>query len=176
MDIDWQSLFVPSGSLLEIFVRGTVVYVCLFLAMRFLPKREVGGMGPADILVIVLIADAVQNAMGGEYHSITEGLLLVATIFGWATAIDWIDYRFPRLHLAASQPKLIIHKGRLLHENMKRDKISEDEVMAQLRIHGLEGPGDVEKAYLEGDGHFSVLRRSKEPVRGGDSRQSRAIS
>lgn len=163
-EIDWHRLLVPSGSLAEIVVRGTIVYLALFVAMRFLPRREIGGMGAADILMIVIIADAVQDAMSGGYESITEGLLLVGVIFGWSTFIDWLDYKFPGLHIAEARPKLIISKGRLLHENMKRDKLSEEEVMAQLRMHGLDSPADVEAAYLEGDGHVSVLRRGKKPV------------
>jgi uncharacterized membrane protein YcaP (DUF421 family) len=163
-EIDWHRLFVPSGSLAEIVIRGTAVYMALFVAMRLLPRREIGGMGAADILVIVIIADAVQNAMSGEYESITEGLLLVAVIFAWSTLIDWLDYKFPDLHIAEARPKLIIRNGKLLHENMRRDKLSEDEVLAQLRQHGIDSPADVEKAYLEGDGHFSVLRRGKKPI------------
>ncbi len=160
-DIDWEALWVPSGSLAEIAIRGTIVYLALFLTMRFLPRRELGGVGPADILVVVIIADAVQNAMAGEYHSITEGLLLAAVIFGWATAIDWLDYRFPQLHLAEARPKLLISKGQLLRRNMRRDRITEDEVLAQLRLHGVESPAEVEAAYIEGSGHFSVLTRRR---------------
>jgi uncharacterized membrane protein YcaP (DUF421 family) len=163
-EIDWHRLLVPSGSLAEVVVRGTVVYLSLFVAMRFLPRREIGGMGAADILMIVIIADAVQNAMSGGYESITEGLLLVAVIFAWSTFIDWLDYKLPHLHIAEARPKLIISKGKLMHENMRKDKLSEDEVMAQLRMHGLDSPADVEAAYLEGDGHFSVMRRGKKPV------------
>jgi uncharacterized membrane protein YcaP (DUF421 family) len=163
-EIDWEHLLVPSGSLVEIAIRGTFVYLALFVAMRFLPRREIGGMGAADLLMIVIIADAVQQAMSGAYESITEGLLLVAVIFFWSTLIDWVDYKFPDLHIAEARPKLIIRKGKLLHDNMKRDKLSEDEVMAQLRMHGIDSPADVEAAYLEGDGHFSVLRRGKKPI------------
>ncbi|MDQ3025554.1 MAG: DUF421 domain-containing protein [Pseudomonadota bacterium] len=160
-DLDWEALWVPSGSLVEIAIRGTVVYLALFLAMRFLPRRELGGVGPADILVIVIIADAVQEAMAGGYQSITEGLLLAAVIFAWATAIDWLDYRFPQLRLAEAKPKLLISKGRLLPRNMRRDRITEEEVLAQLRQHGVESPSEVEAAYIEGNGHFSVLTRRK---------------
>lgn len=165
-DLDWESLWTPSGSLLEIVIRGTVVYLALFLAMRLLPRREMGGVGPADILVIVIIADALQDAMAGGYRSITEGLLLAAVIFAWATAIDWLDYRFPQLHLAEAKPKLLISKGQLLLRNMRRDRITEDEVLAQLRQHGVESPSEVEAAYIEGNGQFSVLTRRKR-TRGG---------
>ena len=80
-EIDWSKLAIPGGSLAEMFVRGTVIYLVLFLVMRFLPRRTMGGVGPSDLLIVVLIADAVQNAMAGGYQSLTEGLLLAAVIF-----------------------------------------------------------------------------------------------
>ena len=164
-EVDWNELLVPSGSLAEIAIRGTVIYAALFAAMRFLPRREIGGVGPSDILVIVLIADAVQNGMAGEYRSITEGILLVGVIFFWATVIDWLDYRFPGLHLAEAKPVAVIRDGRFLHENMKRDMLSEDELMAQLRGHGLDSPRNVVAAYIEGDGKLSILLRGGETLR-----------
>jgi uncharacterized membrane protein YcaP (DUF421 family) len=84
MGIDWEKLLVPSGSLAEIVIRGTVIYLALFAAVRLLPRRTVGSLGSSDLLVLVVIADAVQNGMAGEYRSITEGLALAGTIFGWA--------------------------------------------------------------------------------------------
>src|SRR6476659_1641776 len=98
-DVDWHQLFHPSRPLLETVVRGTIVYLSLFLAMRFLPRRTIGATGPSDLLVIVLIADAVQQGMAGEYKSVTEALLLAGVIFGWAMLIDFLDARFPRLQL-----------------------------------------------------------------------------
>ncbi|MEO7742968.1 MAG: YetF domain-containing protein [Usitatibacter sp.] len=157
MDIDWQALFVPSGSLAEIAIRGTVLYLVLFAAFRFLPRRAIGAMGASDLLVLVLIADAVQNGMAGEYRSITEGVLLAAVIIGWATFIDWLDYRFPQWHLASAEALPIVVDGKLLHANMRREQITEDEVMSQLRLHGQDSPRAVSKAYLEGDGRVSVM-------------------
>lgn len=164
-DLDWSSLFVPAESLAEIFVRGTVVYLVLFAAMRLLPPRTIGALGPSDLLVVVLIADAVQNAMAGGYKSITEGLLLAAVIFGWATLIDYLDYRFPQWNLAAARPKELVRNGQLLRGNMAREQVTEDEVMSQLREHGLASPRDVVVAYLEGDGHFSVVVRGGRPLK-----------
>lgn len=161
LGIDWAGLFVPSGSLAEIVVRGTVIYLVLFVAMRLLPRREIGGMGAADILVVVLIADAVQNGMSGEYRSVTEGVLLAAVIFGWASLIDWLDYRFPHWHLAEAKEIPLIRNGQLLRRNMARDHITEEEILAQLRMHGIEGTEDVAAAYLEGDGRLSVILRGK---------------
>ena len=161
-DVDWAKLFVPNLPLLEVFIRGSVIYLALFAVMRFLPRREVGGLGAADILVIVLIADAVQNGMSGQYESITEGLLLALTIFGWASLIDWLDFRFPALRLAEGPPLMVVRNGRMLRRNMDREQVTEDEVMAQLRQHGFEKLEDVASAYIEGDGQFSVLGKRRD--------------
>lgn len=164
--VDWSKLFVPSGSIVEIVIRGTVIYLMLFAAMRLLPRRQVGGLVAADLLIVVLIADALQNAMAGNYHSITEGVVLAAVIFTWAYLIDWLDYKFPHLNIAAAGPLPVVRNGRFLHRNMAREQVSEDEVLSALRLHGLESIANVAAAYIEGDGRFSVLLRQgrKPPV------------
>lgn len=80
---DWGALFSIGVQPLELVVRGTAMYWFLFLLFRFVLRRDVGSIGIADVLLLVLIADAAQNAMAGSYESITEGCLLVATIVGW---------------------------------------------------------------------------------------------
>ena len=163
-EVDWSELFIPGGSLAAIAIRGTIIYLVLFTAMRFLPRRTIGQASASDLLIIVLIADAVQNAMADEYRSITEGVLLAAVIIGWALLIDWLDQRFPHLHISGGKELLLIEDGKLLRHNMSRQLITEDEVLAQLRQHGLESPAQVRKGYIEGDGHFSLLLRGGHPV------------
>jgi uncharacterized membrane protein YcaP (DUF421 family) len=157
--VDWSKLFVPSGSIVEIVIRGTLIYLLLFAAMRLLPRRQVGGLVAADLLIVVLIADALQNAMAGSYKSITEGIVLAAVIFGWAYVIDWLDYRFPHLNIAAAGPLPVVRNGRFMHRNMAREQVSEEEVLSALRLHGLDSTQNVATAYIEGDGRFSVLLR-----------------
>jgi uncharacterized membrane protein YcaP (DUF421 family) len=160
-EIDWNQMLVPSGSVLEIVVRGTMIYLVLFATMRCLPRRTIGGLGPADLLVVVLIADAVQNGMADSYESVTEAIALAFTIFGWATFIDWLDHRFPHWHLAEGRPLLIISNGQLIAPTLKRQRMTEDEVLSQLRQHGLDSPRNVVSAFLEGDGRISVLTRTE---------------
>ena len=85
VSVDWLELFVPTHSLAEMAIRGTLMYLALFAILRFMARRESGHFGPADLLVIVLIADAAQNALGAEYRSVTEGALLVLTIVAGIT-------------------------------------------------------------------------------------------
>jgi uncharacterized membrane protein YcaP (DUF421 family) len=161
-DIEWAKLFVPSGSLLEIVVRGTVLFLGLFLLLRAVPRRQIGTLGVSDLLVIVLIADAAQNGLAGEYKSITEGVALVATILFWNWAIDWLDYRFPALQINGRKPRLLVSEGRMMRRNMEEEEVSEDELMSHLRQHGVEDVKLVRKAYVESDGHISIIKASSQ--------------
>jgi uncharacterized membrane protein YcaP (DUF421 family) len=159
--MDWESLFVPGGSLLELLVRGTVLYLALFLMLRLLPRRQLGSLGVSDVLVVVLIADAAQNGLAGGYTSITEGVVLVATILFWDFAIDFLDQRYPQLHLNVGAPKLLVQNGRMIRRNMERENMSQEDLMSQLRQHGIEKLSAVRRAYAEGDGSISVIKSGR---------------
>src|SRR3569623_3669871 len=104
--LDWGEMFGLSMSPAELVVRGTAVYWFLFLIFRFVIRREVGAVGIADILVLVIVADASQNAMAGEYTSVTDGLILVSTLIGWNFLFDWMSFRFPPLRRFAEPSPL----------------------------------------------------------------------
>jgi uncharacterized membrane protein YcaP (DUF421 family) len=155
--IDWKTAFVPTIHLAEIFLRGSLIYLALFFALRFL-RRQAGGLSIADLLVVVLVADAAQNAMASEYKSITEGLLLVATIMFWDFVIDWFGHRFPRWEwLIRPGPLPLVKDGRVLWRNMRREMVTEEELMSQVRQQGAKDITQVKEAYLEGDGRISVI-------------------
>lgn len=160
--VDWRKAFVPELSVAEIFLRGTAVYFLLFAFLRVL-RRESGAIGITDLLVVVLIADAAQNAMAGEYVSITEGALLVGTIAVWDYTLDWLGYhsRFVARVLRPA-PLPLIRDGRMLRRNMEKELITEDELMSQLRQQGVGDAAEVGRAYLEGDGRISVVRRDSD--------------
>src|SRR3954468_22328544 len=152
-EVDWRKLFVPELPVLEVVIRGAIVYLLLFIVMRFFLRRRSGGLDLADILVVVLIADAVQNAMGSEYKSVTEGALLVFTIVSLDFALDWVGHRVPWLRrLTRPSPLLLIRNGRMIRRNMQREMITTEELMSQLRQQGIDDPAVVRCAYLEGDG------------------------
>ncbi|MFC4173487.1 DUF421 domain-containing protein [Microvirga sp. GCM10011540] len=159
MSIDWQEMLVPEHSLIEIFVRGTLMYIVLFSILRFFMKRQSGVIGIADLLVIVLIADAAQNAMANEYKSITEGTLLVLTIVFWNFALDWLGYHFPLIQRFTRPPPLqLIKDGQFLRRNMRQEMITTEELLSQLRQQGVKDQSQVKKAFIEGDGRISIIR------------------
>lgn len=160
----WESIFVPSLGIAEVMVRGTIMYLALFVIMRFLGRRQAGNFGPADLLVIVLIADAAQNALGKDYSSVTEGLALVLVIVFWQYTLDWLAWRFPSLRpILIAPPLKLIENGRLISSNLRKEMIPEDELMGQLREEGVDDVRDVKASYLEGDGRLSVLKHYNRP-------------
>ena len=160
VQIDWKSAFVPSLHLGEIILRGSITYLFLFLVLRFV-RRGAGAIGISDLLVVVLIADAAQNAMGSQYKSITEGVVLVGTIVLWDVLLDWLGYRFPVLRRFLRPNALILIKdGRLQKNNLRKQMITEDELLGELREQGVDSIENVKASYMEGDGHISVISRS----------------
>jgi uncharacterized membrane protein YcaP (DUF421 family) len=173
--IDWSKVFVPSVSPVEIVVRGTIVYLTLFALMRFVLKRESGTVGLADLLMVVLIADAAQNAMAAEYRSVTDGILLVSTLIFWNFALDWLGDRIPWIARVIHPPPLLLVKnGRMLRRNMRREYITEEELMTAVREAGVDNLAKVREACMEGDGRISVI--STEPERASRNDKNRAAT
>lgn len=163
--IDWQSVFAPTVNVLEIVFRGSVTYLLIFAAIRFF-RRDAGSLGTADLLLLVLVADAAQNAMAAQYTSITEGAVLIGTIFAWNFFLDWLAFRYPWAHrLLHGAPLLLIREGRILWKNMRQQLITRADLMEQLREQGLEGVAEVKRAFLEADGRLSVIKRKAEDER-----------
>ncbi len=161
LDVDWHSMFVPTESLIEIFIRGTLMYLGMFTLLRIF-RRQAGAVGIADLLVIVVIADAAQNGMAGDSKSITEALLLIITIVFWNYFLDFLSDKSAFFKsIIEAKELLLINNGKLFRENMKKEMISYEEIMSQLRQHGIEKISDVKKCCLESDGHFSILKKEK---------------
>jgi len=160
MNIDLAGIFTPETPPLEIILRGTVTYLALFVLLRVTSKRESGSVGVSDLLVIVLIADAAQNAMADDYKSVTDGILLVATIIFWSYALNWLGYHVAFIQrLVYPSPLPLIEGGQLNRRNMRRELITNDELMSQLRLQGIDSVEAVERAYLEGNGELSVVKK-----------------
>ncbi|MBR1302197.1 DUF421 domain-containing protein [Bradyrhizobium sp. AUGA SZCCT0042] len=140
-------------------LRGTVMYLSLFIILRFVMVRQTSTIGIADILVIVVIADAAQNGFAKEYKSITEGVVLVLTIVFWNLFLSWISYRFKIFERLLSPPPLpLIKNGKMNRHNMRQEFITEEELRGQLRQQGVSELAEVREACLEANGELSVIK------------------
>ena len=154
-----SKLFVPTVPLIEAFLRGTITYLSLFAILRLLAQRgAVASASLTDLLVLVLISEAAQNAVAADYTSIADGVILVAIVVFWSYAVDWLSYRFrPIRRFAYPRPEKLIDNGEFLRENMKRELITEEQLRGQLRVQGIEDVEGVKEASIERNGQISVI-------------------
>ena len=128
----WHDVFVPTHSVLEMFVRGSIMYLVIFALLRFVLKRQTGGLTTPDILLLVLLADAAQNGMANEYRSVPEGIVVVCTIIFWNLAIDWLTFHFPTMErLLRPAPLLLIKDGQVLRKHMRQELITMGELISR---------------------------------------------
>ena len=117
-------------------------------------------MGITDFLFVVLLGDAAQNGMIGEATSATDAVVLISTLVFWNVLIDWATYRFPAVErLVAAQRLCLVRHGRHIRRNMRREFISDEELMSKVREEGLEDLSRVKFMYLESDGEISLIRQ-----------------
>jgi uncharacterized membrane protein YcaP (DUF421 family) len=158
--LNWQNIFGIESTVLEPILRGSIMYLALFVLFRVVIRRRVGAVGMGDILLVVIIADAAQSGLSGEAKSITDALIVVATIFFWNWLIDWLNYRIPALQdWLEPPPLLLVENGRVLHRNLRQEFVTVDELKSKLREKGVNDFAEVAKAHMEPDGTVSVIKR-----------------
>jgi uncharacterized membrane protein YcaP (DUF421 family) len=155
------------------------MYIGMYALLRVF-RRQAGTVGIADLLVIVVIADAAQNGMAGDSRSITEALILITTIVLWDWFFDWLGFssRFWG-RILEPQPLLLIENGKLIRKHLDQELIKEDDLRSQLREQGIADIGSVRKCFFESNGHFSVLTEVKnkpKAVGNGDDKKTPSIS
>lgn len=159
--IDWTQIFGLTVSPWELVIRGSAMFWFLFLIFRFVIRRDVGAVGIADILMIVIIADASQNAFSGEYRSVTDGMILVSVLIGWNYLVDWLSFRFPAFRrLVQPPPLLLVRNGQMLRRNMRSELITEEDLLAKLREQGVTSLKSVKTVHMESDGQISVVKKT----------------
>jgi uncharacterized membrane protein YcaP (DUF421 family) len=158
-DIDWSEMFSFTISPFELIIRGTVIYLFLFCLFRFVVRRDTGSLSVPDVLVLVIIADAAQNAMSSDYKSIVDGMVLIGTIIAWDAFLNFLSYRFkPMRRFVLPHPICIVKDGIKQQANLRRQLITDEELNQMLRQHEVENLAQVRRAYLEPDGQITVLK------------------
>jgi uncharacterized membrane protein YcaP (DUF421 family) len=159
-------VFDNQVDLLEIVARAAIVYFAILVGLRIGGKREIGQMTAFDLVVILLIANAVQNAMVGSDVSVTGGLVAALVLLILNFGLGFARERVPFLRRAVQgEPTLLVSRGKFLEPNLRREGIDDDLVMMAIREHGIGELKDVEMAVLETDGSISIVPRDSAMVR-----------
>jgi uncharacterized membrane protein YcaP (DUF421 family) len=139
-------------------LRTVVVYVVLLVGLRIAGKRELGQMSPFDLVVLLVISNAVQNAMIGPDTSLNAGILAAITLLVVNRAVDrWVIRSGWLRREVVGTPTLLVHDGSLIQAHLDREGITADEVLQALREHGVADLSTVKSAVLEVDGTISVV-------------------
>lgn len=157
--IDWQGIFIPTISLIELVIRSTLMYFVLFGLLRLVLKRQAGGIGTTDVLVIVLLAEVAGQGFTANYTSVVEGTVIIVTVLFWSYVLEWAGHKYPAVErILREQTLMLIQNGKMLRKNMRAELVTSEELMAQLREQGIEDCSQVKKAFMEADGKISVVK------------------
>lgn len=154
----WADILALDTPLVELVARGSILYFGILAFMRFMPRRTGGEIATMDLLFIVLIAEAASHALG-DYTSVADGLVLILVFMGWNYLVNALSYHVPVLERLTSSPPLqVIRDGHLLRRNMRREFITEEELLSYLRQQGIDDVKDVKTAHVEPEGKISAVK------------------
>ncbi len=147
----------PAGAL-AIALKTTLIYLFLILGLRLLGQRELGQMSIYDLVLIVVIANSVQNAMVGQDTTLGGGLVAALTLLLLNRGFTWVILRNPNIrHWLVGEPVLLVKDGHFLEGAMRKVGITREHVIAAMREHGIGTLSDVQMAVLEVDGTLSIV-------------------
>ena len=149
----------PDGiGILIIVAKTSIVYLFLVIGLRLLGKRELGQMTIYDLVLLIVLANAVQNSMVGSDSSLVGGLVAGGTLLLWNKLLNLAMGRSSKLRtVMVGEPRLILNKGHLIYSHMQKEGVTKEQVMAALREHGLTSLEQAQMAVLEVDGSISVV-------------------
>jgi uncharacterized membrane protein YcaP (DUF421 family) len=149
LDLNW----------LELVIRGTVVYIFVLLLLRLTGKRQLGQMGATEFVAILLISNAVQNAMNGGDNSLAGGLILAATLIALSSLITYLTFRSKTCGaIFEGTPTLLIHNSKVIIKNLEREQLTPTDLKILLRKQGVHDLQEIKNAILEADGSLSVTK------------------
>ena len=144
----------------EFVVRATLVYVLLMVLLRLTGKRQVGQLAPFDLVLLLVLSNAVQNGMNGGDNSVTGAFILATTLVGLNYFVGYLTFRSKHLeHLVEGRPIILIHGGHIDRSAMRKAQMTMHELESALRSEGCCGPEEVRFALLENNGHVTVVPR-----------------
>lgn len=159
---DWTRVFAIETPLLELVARGTVLYFGILVFMRFMPRRTGGELAMMDLVFLLLVAEAAAHALGG-YNAVADAVMMIATLMGWNYLLNFLSFHVPFIERLVSAPPLqVVRDGQLLRRNMRREFLTEEELMNHLRQQGVEEIKDVKAAYVEAEGKITVICHKRE--------------
>jgi len=142
----------------ELIVRAVVVYLFMLLLLRITGKRQVGQLAPFDLVLLLVLSNAVQNSMNAGDNSLVGGLISASALIGLNYLVAMATYRSKRLEsLVEGRPQILIHNGKLFEDVVSKARLTHHELNAALRLGGCMCAEEVHLAILENSGEISIV-------------------
>src|SRR5437870_13616973 len=142
----------------EFILRGIIIYIFLIILLRVTGKRQIGQLAPFDLVLLLVLSNAVQNSMNGGDNSITGGMILSATLVGLNSGVGWLTFHNKTIEgIIEGRPVILVHDGKIDHVSLRDAQMTTHELEASLRAAGCAGPAEVRFAVLENTGKVSVI-------------------
>ncbi|HEV7311889.1 MULTISPECIES: YetF domain-containing protein [unclassified Sphingopyxis] len=145
---------------MDIVLRATAMFALLYALIRLLGKRELGQMTPFELVLLVVMGDLIQQGVTHNDFSLTGGMLAIGTFAFWALTLSWATYLFPKLKNALEgEPRVVVKNGKIIEANLRRDRLTRDEILSEMRLAGIGRLANVEWAILEPQGKISFISK-----------------
>ena len=146
---------------MDLVVRALVLFFFVFLVTRVVGKRELSSLEPFDLILLIVLGDAIQQGLTQDDYSVTGAIIVVSTIAFLQVGISFVGYRFRALRpVLEGEPIVIVQDGRIIERNLKRERLTAEEVAAEARQQQIESLEDVKWAVLETNGSISFIPKS----------------
>jgi uncharacterized membrane protein YcaP (DUF421 family) len=145
---------------MDIVLRGVFIFFVLYLLMRVIGRRELSSLEPFDLILLVVLGDAVQQGLTQDDYSLTGALLAIGTIAMLQLGVSYANFRFPRLRpLLDGEPIVVVRDGKPIERNLRRERVTLDDLTSAMRQQNIAQIDDVQWAVMETSGAISFIRK-----------------
>jgi uncharacterized membrane protein YcaP (DUF421 family) len=146
---------------MDIVIRGVIVFVFLYVLMRIVGRRELSSLEPFDLILLVILGDAVQQGLTQDDYSMTGAILAVGTIATLQVSVSWVNFKFPKLRsVLDGEPVVIVQDGKPIEKNLKRERVTLDDLAEEARKQNIAKFEDIKWAVMETSGEISFIKKS----------------
>ncbi|MBS1887505.1 MAG: DUF421 domain-containing protein [Actinobacteria bacterium] len=146
---------------MDIVIRAAIIFAFVYLLTRMLGRRELSSLEPFDLILLVVVGDLVQQGVTQNDQSITGALLAISTIGLLTVGLSYLSFRFKRLRpMLGGEPIVLVEDGEVIEANLRRQRLTPEEIGAEARLNDIASIEDVRWAILEANGRISFVRRS----------------
>jgi uncharacterized membrane protein YcaP (DUF421 family) len=146
---------------MDIVLRGIVVFTFLYVLMRVIGRRELSKLEPFDLILLIVVGDAVQQGLTQDYYSLTGAVLAVGTIALLQVGVSYFNFRFPRFRpWLDGEPIVVVQNGKPIERNMRRERLSVRDLAEAARGQGISSLDEVAWAVMETSGSISFIKKN----------------